>query len=156
MLAGVSAPLTTAPSRESEDRPTPATRTLVELTREAESRFDAAQAERDATAMVESILDLETAIRDWSADTEEDEGTDLARDVLRGLVIRLGEAATEGLRDPDDVVRPLVDPLLSLRERLREDAAYQTADEIRDIVTEAGIEVHDIDTGTEWSTAGRE
>ncbi|HEU0286788.1 MAG TPA: hypothetical protein VFR22_07065, partial [Nocardioidaceae bacterium] len=156
MLAGVSAPPTTVPSRESEDRSAPATRTLVEITREAESRFDAAQTERDAIAMVESILDLETAIRDWSADTEEDEGTDLARDVLRGLVIRLGEAATDGLRDPDDVVRPLLDPLLSLRERLREHAAYQTADEIRDIVTEAGIEVRDTDTGTEWSTAGRE
>jgi Peptidase family S51 len=156
MLAGVSAPPSTVPSRESEDRPAPTTRTLVEITHDAESRFDVAQTERDATAMVESILDLETAIREWSADTEEDEGTDLARDVLRGLVIRLGEAATEGLRDPDEVVRPLVDPLLSLRERLRDDAAYQTADEIRDIITEAGIEVHDIDTGTEWSTAGRE
>jgi len=129
---------------------------LVEITREAEARFDAAQADRDAAIMVESILDLETAIRDWSADTEQDEGTDLARDVLRGLVIRLGEAATDGLRDPDDVMRPLVDPLLSLRERLRDGAAYQTADEIRNIVAEAGIEVHDTDAGPEWSTAGRD
>ena len=77
------------------------------------------------------------------------------RSPIAGM-IRLGDAATEGLRDPDDVVRPLVDPLLSLRERLREDAAYQTADDICDIVTGAGIEVHDTDTGTEWSTAGRE
>ena len=156
MLAGVSAPPTTVPSRESAARPAPATRTLVEITREAEARFDAAQDERNAAAMVESILDLETAVRDWSADTEEDEGTDLARDVLRGLVIRLGEAATDGLRDPDDVMRPLVDPLLSLRERLRDGAAYQTADEIRNIVAEAGIEVHDTDAGPEWSTAGRD
>lgn len=76
--------------------------------------------------------------------------------MLRGLVIRLGDAATEGLRDPDEVLRPLVDPLLSLRERLRKDGSYETADCLRDIVTDAGIEVHDTGTGTEWSTAAQD
>jgi hypothetical protein len=156
MLAGASAEPAPIATRETADRPAPSSRTLVEITREAESRFEAAQTDRDAAAMVESILDLEAAIREWSADTEEDEGTDLARDVLRGLVIRLGEDATEGLRDPDDVVRPLVDPLLSLRERLRKDGAYETADCLREIVTDAGIEVHDTGGGTEWSTTGRD
>lgn len=156
MLAGAEEAPMPAPLREPADRPAPTTRTLVEITREAEARFETAQAERDATGMVEAILELEAAIREWSADTEEDEGTDLARDVLRGLVIRLGEAAAEGVRDPDDVVRPLIDPLLSLRERLRDDTSYETADRIRDIVTDAGIEVHDTETGTEWSTADRD
>jgi cysteinyl-tRNA synthetase len=156
MLAGASDARVPAASHEPAHRPAPTTRTLVEITREAEARFETAQAERDAAGMVKAILDLEATIREWSADTEEDEGTDLARDVLRGLVIRLGEAAAEGVRDPDDVVRPLVDPLLSLRERLREGASYETADRIRDIVTEAGIEVHDTETGTEWSTADRD
>ncbi len=156
MLAGAPAEPAPIATRETTDRPAPSSRTLVEITREAESRFDAAQAQRDAATMVESILDLESAIREWSADTEEDEGTDLARDVLRGLVIRLGGAATEGIRDPDEVVRPLVEPLLSLRERLRKDGSYETADCIRDIVTDAGIEVHDTGAGTEWSTAARD
>jgi hypothetical protein len=156
MLAGAADAPVPVPPREPADRPEPTTRTLVEITREAEARFETAQAERDASGMVEAILELEAAIREWSADTEEDEGTDLARDVLRGLVIRLGEAAAEGVRDPDAVVRPLVDPLLSLRERLRDDTSYETADRIRDIVTEAGIEVHDTETGTEWSTADRD
>jgi hypothetical protein len=156
MLAGAADASVPVPLRELADRPEPTTRTLVEITREAVARFETAQAERDASGMVEAILELEAAIREWSADTEEDEGTDLARDVLRGLVIRLGEAAAEGVRDPDAVVRPLVDPLLSLRERLRDDTSYETADRIRDIVTEAGIEVHDTETGTEWSTADRD
>jgi len=156
MLAGASDAPVPAPPREPTDRSGQSARTLVEITREAEALFETAQAERDATGMVEAILELEAAIREWSADTEEDEGADLARDVLRGLVIRLGEAAAEGVRDPDDVVRPLVDPLLSLRERLRDDASYETADRIRDIVTEAGIEVHDTETGTEWSSASHD
>jgi hypothetical protein len=153
MFAGGPAPEPPTPAPTSASAPAAASRTLVEVTRETEARFTAAQGDRDSKAMVEAILDLESAIREWSADTEEDEGTGLARDVLRGLVIRLGEAATEGVRDPDDVVRPLVEPMLSLRERLRDDASYDTADCLRDILISAGIEVHDTEAGTEWTTA---
>ncbi|HYJ69855.1 MAG TPA: hypothetical protein VEX15_19555 [Nocardioidaceae bacterium] len=155
ILSG-SAPAVSTPVEAAPPPEAPASRTLVEVTRKAEARFGAAQSERDARAMVEAILDLESAICEWAADTEEDEGTDLARDVLRGLITRLGEAATGGLRDPDDVVRPLVEPILSLRERLRVGGAYDTADSLRDIVTSAGIEVHDTGGGTAWTTADRD
>jgi cysteinyl-tRNA synthetase len=129
--------------------------TLVEVTREAEERFASALDRRDATDMVTAVLDLESAIRDWSADTEEDEGTDLARDVLRGLITQLGEAATAGLRSPDDVARPIVEPMLALRDELRDQASYDTADRIRDVLTAAGVEVHDTEAGTTWTVVDR-
>jgi hypothetical protein len=156
ILSGSAPPPPSTPVPPTPRPEAPAARTLVEVTREAEARFGEARAERDAKAMVEAILELESAIREWAADTEEDEGTELARDVLRGLITRLGEAATDGLRDPDDVVRPLVEPILSLRERLRVEGAYETADSLRNVVTSAGIEVHDTGCGTEWTTAGRD
>jgi hypothetical protein len=77
------------PAAPPADAPLP----LADLTRAAADRFDAAAAARDAPAMVTAILDLESAISDWAADTEEDEGTPQARAVLRGLIGRLGGLA---------------------------------------------------------------
>jgi cysteinyl-tRNA synthetase len=45
----------------------------------------------------------------------------------------------------------LVEPMLALRDRLREHESYDTADCLREIVTAAGVEVHDTETGSEWS-----
>ena len=66
-----------------------------------------------------TILDLEYAVHAWMADTDEDQGTEQARAVLRGMIGRLDEVVTEGLRDPVDKLRPAVDPLVELRSALR-------------------------------------
>jgi cyanophycinase-like exopeptidase len=118
---------------------------------ECERRFGAAATARDASGMVEAILDLETAIRDWSADTEEDQGTDQARDVLRSLIVRLGEVATEGLRDPREPLIPLVEPLVALREQFRAQRAYPAADTIRSALSAGGVRLDDTERGTRWS-----
>jgi hypothetical protein len=73
---------------------------LPDLIAAAEQRFDRAERDCDAAAMVAAIIDLEAAIHAWAADTEEDQGTERARAVLRGLVTRLGQAAQDGLADP--------------------------------------------------------
>lgn len=131
--------------------PDPAARSLLEITRECERRFATAQEERDGHGMAAAVLDLEAAIRDWAADTEEDEGVDLARDVLRGLIARFGEVAGTGLRDPDEALRPLVDPLVKLRDWLRQQRNYPLADALRAVLTDAGVEVRDGERGTTWS-----
>jgi cysteinyl-tRNA synthetase len=124
---------------------------LTEITLAAERRFDGAQQARDAAGMVRAILDVEAAIRAWASDTEEDQGTAQASEVLRTLVVRLGDAAVAGLRDPSEVVRPLVDPLIALRHTLRERRHFAVADELRSALTGAGLELHDTDDGTRWS-----
>lgn len=125
--------------------------TLVELVTTAEKRFDAAHRSRNATAMVQAILDLETAIHAWADDTEEDTGTDQARAVLRSLVVRLGHTATHGLTEPAEHLEPLVQPLLMLRAALRADRAYATADAIRDALHAGGFDIRDHDHGTTWT-----
>ncbi len=52
---------------------------LPEIMAAAERRFEAAAGARDADAMVGLILELETAIGQWEADTDEDQGTEQAR-----------------------------------------------------------------------------
>src|SRR5437764_6689910 len=104
---------------------------LPEIMAAAERRFEAAAGRGDADAMVGVILELETAIGQWEADMEEDQGTEQARALLRSLVGRLGRAAQDGLTDPKDRLRPAVEPLLDLRATLRNAGNFAAADAIR-------------------------
>jgi cysteinyl-tRNA synthetase len=123
---------------------------LNEVTADAEGRFVAAAQDRDSATMVAAILDLEAAIEAWSTDTDENDDSDRARAVLRGLVSRLGRAAEQGLVDPADRLRPAVEPLIALRESLRTDRAYAQADVIRDALAAAGVELRDTPDGARW------
>jgi cysteinyl-tRNA synthetase len=100
--------------------------------------------------MVAAVLDLEAAIEAWSTDTDENDDSDKARAVLRGLVTRLGKSAEQGLADPAERLRPAVAPLVALRESLRKDRSFTEADVIRDALAAAGIELRDTPDGTSW------
>ncbi|MFY1692870.1 hypothetical protein [Plantactinospora sp. WMMB782] len=140
--------------RTADDTPRPpsgpATPTLTETTAACTARFDDGVRHGDAEAMVSAVLDLETAVHTWAADTEEDEGTAQARTVLRTLVVRLGQAASTGLQDPGERIRPLVEPLVALRERLRQRNDYAAADGIRESLATAGVDLRDTPTGPRW------
>jgi cysteinyl-tRNA synthetase len=123
---------------------------LPEIMAAAERRFEAAADIRDADAMAGAILELETAIGQWEADMDEDQGTEQARALLRSLVGRLGRAAQDGLTDPRDRLRPAVEPLLELRATLRGAGNFAAADAIRDALTAAGFDVSDTPEGTRW------
>jgi cyanophycinase-like exopeptidase len=127
---------------------------LPEIMAAAERRFEAAAGTRDADAMVGVILELETAIGQWEADMDEDQGTEQARALLRSLVGRLGRAARDGLTDPRDRLRPAVEPLLELRATLRGAGNFAAADAIREALTAAGLDVSDTPEGTRWQPTG--
>ena len=127
---------------------------LPEIMAAAERRFEAAAHTRDADAMVGVILELETAIGQWEADMDEDQGTEQARALLRSLVGRLGRVAQDGLTDPRDRLRPAVEPLLELRARLRGAGNFAAADAIREALTAAGFDVSDTPEGTRWQPTG--
>ena len=123
---------------------------LPEIMAAAEQGFGAAARTRDADAMVWVILELETAITQWEADTDEDQGTEQARALLRSLIGRLGRAARDGLADPRDRMRPAVEPLLALRTALRGEGNYTAADAIREALAATGLDVSDTPQGTRW------
>jgi cyanophycinase-like exopeptidase len=123
---------------------------LASEARRLEAVFAAAVARRDHAAAVAAILDLEGAIIEWSRDTLQSDHADRARATLRSMVVRLGEAAREGLRDPKEVVGPFVEALLALRRRARAERRFDLADEARTLLVSAGVEVRDTPGGTEW------
>jgi cysteinyl-tRNA synthetase len=104
--------------------------------------------------MVGVILGLETAIKLWEADTDQDQGTEQARALLRSLIGRLGQAAQAGLADPRDRLRPTVEPLVALRNTLRVEGNFTAADAIRQALSAAALELRDTPDGTRWQMRG--
>jgi hypothetical protein len=123
---------------------------LPEVMAAAERGFGAAAGARDADAMAAVILELETTITRWEADTDEDQGTEQARALLRSLIGRLGRAARDGLADPRDRLRPAVEPLIALRTALRGEGNFAAADVIREALAATGLDVSDTPEGTRW------
>jgi len=122
---------------------------LTEVTR-LEQAFEAAIAGRRAPEAAEAILNLDRTIAEWEADTLQTDDPDRARAVLHSLVQRLGEAAAGGLRDPKELLAPLVESLITLRGELRAAKAWELADRVRDRLIAARIELRDTPGGTVW------
>jgi len=81
---------------------------------------------------------------------------DLAQQVLKGgtegaealaRLVRLSNIGTEGYIDP----KSLVDGVLAARESARTVGQYALADQLRDALVGAGIEIHDSPQGSSWS-----
>ena len=66
------------------------------------------------------------------------------------MIVKLGTAATDGLRDPRAVLGPVVEAALAARRVAREEKAYAVSDAVRDGLDAAGIEVRDTADGVEW------
>jgi hypothetical protein len=117
----------------------------------AQARFEEGLAARDVDTCVTAVLDLESAIVAWGADTDQNADTDRARRVLRALVVRLGQLAEVGARDPHDLVRPYVELALELRQRARSTKDFTSSDLIRDELAAAGVQVRDTSDGATWA-----
>jgi len=115
-----------------------------------EALFDAALRSGDAPSAVKTVLELDATLQDWSRDTLQSDQLDRGRAGLRAMVVRLGEAAETGLRDPRTLVEPFVEALLDARRQARADGRYADADGVRDRLLAAGVEVRDTAGGTDW------
>jgi len=127
---------------------------LADTSARLRDEFDDAIDARDPDRAVSAVLELEQALVDWSADTLQSDERDRARGELRRMVVRLGELAAVGARDPRDVVAPYVDAVLAGRVAARELRQYELADRLRDALVDAGVEVRDTPSGTDWLLPG--
>jgi hypothetical protein len=142
-VAVVSPPVVAAPSSSGSS-------SLRGRADELDARFVACLSARDVDGCVGSVLELEQAIADWSADTLTSDEGEHARGMLRGMVVRLGSLAQVGARDPRAAVEPLVEALLAVRARARVERDFATSDQVRDRLAAAGVEVRDTPDGPSW------
>jgi cyanophycinase-like exopeptidase len=133
------------------DSPAPvAASPLVAEVGRLRSEFDASIAAGDPLGAVKAALGLDDLVVEWSRDTLQSDELDTARSALRSMIVRLGEAAEGGLRDPREVVGPFVEALLAARSRARDDKRWSEADILRDRLVQMGVEVHDSPGKTSW------
>lgn len=163
LAAGDTVPIGSLPTLASGERPTaaqvspahgaraeePRTALHAEI-RRLESDFDAAITARNVTDAVAAILELDETLAAWSGDTTQSDAGERGRAALRRMVVRLGSLAENGARDPRDVVGVYVEGLLLERDAARGSRRFSDADRIRDLLTDAGIEVRDTPDGTVW------
>jgi cysteinyl-tRNA synthetase len=112
--------------------------------------FTAALTSRDAPGAVAAILELDALILEWSADNAATDAPDRARGVLRSMIVRLGEVAVDGAREPRDVLAPVVEVAIAARRHAREHKDWSASDSIRDGLATAGVEVRDTPDGMVW------
>ncbi len=100
--------------------------------------------------MTNAILDLDRTI--WAAqeDLESREFISQARDMLREQIVSVGLRLESAPRSRADCLKPLVEELLALRERLRAQRQYEAADAIRDSLIRVDIIVEDTEGGSRW------
>jgi cyanophycinase-like exopeptidase len=142
-----------APVTSTVEDPAPApgsTGSLVTDAERYEAAFADALAARDVDGCVAAILDLEQLLVDWAADTNISDESERARAMLRRMVLRLGELAATGARDPRSVLGPFVEALLRERARARAARDFAASDRIRDQLVAAGVEVRDTPDGAVW------
>jgi hypothetical protein len=122
--------------------------------RRLEAGFDSAIAARDVPAAVGAILELDDTLAAWAGDTTQSDAGERGRAALRRMVVRLAKLAETGAREPKEVLAAFVDGLLAERDVARSAKRFTDADRIRDLLTEAGVEVRDTPDGTVWDLVG--
>jgi cyanophycinase-like exopeptidase len=142
---------TTSPGDQREaEVPAPATTSLRDLAAVEKARFDERLEAGDADGALEAALRLEDAIHAWAADTLQGADLSTARRLLRSMLVALAGAAQDGLRDPHEVLDPVVRVVLEARARARSGGDYATGDALRDGLLAAGVEVRDTPEGPVW------
>ena len=126
-------------------------RPLRDEVAQLEGGFVAAVGGRDVHGAVSELLRLDELIERRVRAGDDSSDLHAARTTLRALIVRLGDAATDRLRDPHDTVGPFVDALLEVRASARRAGDWTTADLVRDRLVAAEIELHDGPAGTTWT-----
>ena len=143
-------PIQVTPPNTLQAEPEKDSTSLANDTQNAERSFNDAMSSGDAAGAARAVLELESAIHAWSADTLQGEEMDNAHAALRSMIVRLGDAAIGGLADPRDALDPIMNVLLELRSAVRTDKRYDLSDLIRDRLAAVKIEVRDTPQGVEW------
>lgn len=123
---------------------------LLDEVGDLRQRFDAAIERRDIDEAVGAILDIDDAMRAWSADTLQSDALDQARRQLRAMVVRLGDLVAD-VRASREVLAPLVEAVLAARSEARETRDFASSDRLRAALTAAGVSVNDTPDGVQWS-----
>jgi cysteinyl-tRNA synthetase len=97
-----------------------------------------------------ALLSLDDAIWKAHEQGESEEFISQAREALRDMLADLGKRLGAEPAGAAPAVAPLVDGLIALRARLRDEKKWQEADALRLCLEQSGIMIEDTSDGTQW------
>ncbi len=115
-----------------------------------ESRFHEGLADNDPRGATNALLELDRLVWQAQQGIENQEAVPQARDNLREMIAVLGNQLGTASGLQADVLAPLVDALLALRQKLRHERHWEAADLLRDALARVNIHVEDTPEGHRW------
>jgi cysteinyl-tRNA synthetase len=115
-----------------------------------EAGFHGGLEKHEPSEAASALLELDRIIWKGRQDLEHPEFISQAREILRELIVSLGNKLASAPRDKTESLGPLVEELLHLREKFRRNKQWREADAIRESLARVQIVVEDTREGTRW------
>jgi peptidase E len=104
----------------------------------------------DSKKATNALLELDRAIWKGKEDLENEEFISQAREVLRDLIVLFGMKLESSPKDETECLAPVIEELLSLRQRFRENKKWEEADAIRESLERGDVVIEDTQEGSRW------
>ena len=157
--AGKSHSIPNGPSSDAGQEPkvaAPAADSFWDRIHGLESDFQAGLERQDGAAGSHALLELDRLIWEAQQARENPEDVSQAREILRELIVYLGQHGKAGTRGMPQKMAPLVEALLARREELRHEGHWDQADAVRDVLQAAGVGITDTPQGPRWDLSTEE
>ncbi len=115
-----------------------------------EASFRNGLAHHDQEKTTNALLELDSTIWKAKKDIEDEESISQAREILRDSIVLLGANLSSSPRQLRESLSPVVDRMLQLRARFRNEQKWSEADRIREILQQSNIQVEDTKDGFQW------
>jgi hypothetical protein len=115
-----------------------------------EAAFHGSLGKHEPKETTNALLELDRLIWKAQEDLENVEFISQARDVLREMIVSLGVRLESSPRSEADCLAPLVQELLQLREKFRQNKQWHEADAIRESLQRLNIMIEDAKDGPRW------
>jgi peptidase E len=119
---------------------------IHQLESEFHQGLEAYEVQKTTTA----LLELDRIIWQAQRDLENEEFITQARDTMRELIAVLGTRLAAAPRSEKACLAPLIEQLLDVRERFRQQKQFDAADAIRGSLQRANILIEDTPEGSRW------
>jgi cyanophycinase-like exopeptidase len=123
---------------------------LMKKVNDIETFFQNGLSRHDPKKTTNALLELDSMIWQAQRDLENEENISQAREILRDSIVLLGAELEISPRRLRRYLAPLVEAMLQLRERFRNEKKWSEADRIREILEHAHIQVEDTKDGFQW------
>ncbi|MFO7553626.1 MAG: hypothetical protein R6W88_00335 [Desulfobacterales bacterium] len=117
---------------------------------EIKTSFRNGLAHHDPKVTTSALLELDSTIWKAQKDLEDEELISEARELLRDSIVLLGAELEDSSRQLRKYISPIVEPMLQLRARFRNEQKWYEADHIRKILQHVNIQVEDTMDGFQW------